>query len=267
MSSSSVWIAIAVLLSLFLLYNLCFVLFHEKVVFQGAELADDEVYDFKFPFEEVLLMPSSDAQLHGLLLKSDSSQGLILYFHGNRGNLARWGSIADGIRNKYRYDVLIMDYRGYGKSSGPRTEALLYQDAAFIYDYAAQLGYENIIIQGRSLGSAIATHLAANRDVSQLILETPMTRIRDVIPVLDFLLIYKPWLKYEFNSLSRVDRIKCPITIVHGTNDTIVPYELGLKMYKHISHPDKKLITINQGGHNNLDTFEAYQQAMKRILK
>lgn len=268
MSSTSVWIAIAVLLSLLLLYNLCFVLFHEKILFQGEELAGDHAFDFDFSYEEILLEPNSDAQLHGLLLKSDSSKGLVIYFHGNRGNLERWGIIANGIRENYNYDVLIMDYRGYGKSKGARSEDVLYKDAEYVFDYAkSQLKYEQIVIHGRSLGTAVATHLAANREASHLILETPMTKIRDVIPVLDLLLMYKPWLDYEFNSLSRINKILCPITIFHGTDDRVVPHALGQKLYAGISHSNKKLITINHGKHNNLDTFGTYQQVMERILK
>lgn len=268
MSSTSIGIGLAVVLTLLLLYNLFFVLFHENVLFQGDPLNEDYKFDFKFSFEEITIDAESGARLHGMLLKKDSSKGLILFFHGNRGNLERWALIANNIRNKYDYDVLVMDYRGYGKSRGNRNEEVLYQDAALIYDFAKQqLGYDNIIIHGRSLGTAIATHLAAHRQPAHLILETPMTNIRAVIPMLDFLLIRKSWLKYEFNSLSRIDDISCPISIFHGTEDRIVPYELGYRLYLDIDQSEKKIITINQGKHNNLDTFETYQQAMERILR
>ncbi|MEP3388169.1 MAG: alpha/beta hydrolase [Reichenbachiella sp.] len=268
MNYTSLGIGLAIVFSLFLLYNLFFVLFYENVLFQGDELNEDHAFDFKFPYEEVSIDTEDNARLHGLLLKSDSSKGLILYFHGNRGNLERWGQIANDIRNGYNYDVLVMDYRGYGKSRGNRNEQALYQDATVVYDYAIQqLGYDQIVIHGRSLGTAIATYLAANRKAAHLILETPMTNIRAVIPVLDFLLFKKTWLRYEFNSLSRIDAISCPITIFHGTDDRIVPYDLGYQLYLGIDQPNKKIITINQGKHNNLDTFEIYQQAMERILK
>lgn len=267
MSTTSVWIGVAVLMSLLLLYNLFFILFYEKLLFQGDALEADYSFDFKFQFEELMLKPESEVTLHGLLLKSDSSKGLILYFHGNRGNLSRWGLIADDLR-QYDYDVLIMDYRGYGKSTGLRSESNLYEDAQFVYDYAAQeLSYNNIVIHGRSLGTAVATHLATQRPVTHLILETPMTRIREVIPTLELLLVYKPWLQYEFNSIDRIDEIECPITILHGTDDSVVPYKMGRSLYEDIKHPNKKIIKINRGKHNNLDTFEIYQQAIGQILK
>lgn len=268
MSSTSLGIGLAVVLALLLLYNLFFVLFYESILFQGDPLKETHEFDFAFPFHEISLDVEDGARLHGLLLKTDSSKGLILYFHGNRGNLERWGLIADDIRNKYGYDVLVMDYRGYGKSRGERSEQALYQDATVVYDYAKhELHYDQIIIHGRSLGTAISTYLATQRDAMHLILETPMTNIRAVIPTLDLLLIKKSWLQYEFNSLSRIDTVLCPITIFHGTDDRIVPYKLGNHLYLEIDQSEKKIITINQGKHNNLDTFDIYQQAMERILK
>ena len=268
MSSTSLGIGLAVVFALLLLYNLFFVLFYENILFQGDPLDEDHEFDFQFPYQEILIDVEDKVRLHGLLLKSDSSKGLILYFHGNRGNLERWGLIANDIRNHYDYDILVMDYRGYGKSRGDRSEQALYKDATVVYDYArTKLGYGQIIIHGRSLGTAISTYLAAQRTAAHLILETPMTNIRAVIPTLDFLLIKKSWLQYEFNSLSRIDAVSCPITILHGTEDRIVPYELGYQLYLDIDQSEKKIITINRGKHNNLDTFDIYQQAMERILK
>ncbi|WP_420581300.1 alpha/beta hydrolase [Reichenbachiella sp.] len=267
MSSTSIGIGLAVVLALLLLYNLFFVLFYENILFQGDPLEEDHEFEFNFSYEEIVIEADSSARLHGLLLRSDSAKGLVLYFHGNRGNLDRWGRIVNEVRNRHGYDVLLMDYRGYGKSTGNRSEQSLYQDATVIYDYARQeLNYNRIVIHGRSLGTAVATYLASQRESAHLILETPMTNIRAVIPMLDFLLIKKNWLQFEFNSISRIDSIHCPITIFHGTDDRIVPFELGYQLYLEIDRPDKKFIRINQGKHNNLDTFEKYQHAMERIL-
>lgn len=267
LSQNTLWTSLAVFSSLLAMYNLGFVFFYERLLFQDETLDADYPLAFDFQFEEINLQPQDDVNLHGLYLKANESKGVIIYFHGNRGNVSRWGMVADNIHS-YGYDVVIMDYRGYGKSTGPRSESGLYEDAQFIYDYAVQqLGYENIIIYGRSLGSAIATHLATKRPAAHLILETPLTRIREVIPVLDFMLLYKPWMQYEFNSAARIDKITCPITILHGTEDAVVPYRMGEMLYADIRHSDKKLITIKGGKHNNLDTFEDYQQAIGRILK
>lgn len=267
MNGSSVWIGAGVVLCLLLLFNLCFVLVYERFLFQGDALPDDDPFDFDFEYQEIRLQPAPGVQLHGLLLQAEQPKGIVLFFHGNRGNVTRWGHIADQIRQAYGYDVLVMDYRGYGKSVGQRSEEALYQDGLAMYDYLRQtLGYDNIVVHGRSLGTAVATYVAAHRPATHLILETPMTTLRAVIPVLNSLLIYKPWLKYELNSKARINQVKCPITIFHGTDDGVVSYQLGLELYDAIHNADRNFITISKGKHNNLDNFEIYQQAMSRIL-
>ncbi|UXX78166.1 alpha/beta hydrolase [Reichenbachiella carrageenanivorans] len=267
MNGSLVWIGVGVALSLLLLFNLCFTFLYERLLFQGDSLPDDYSFNFDFEYQEIRLQPAPNVQLHGLLLQAKQAKGVILYFHGNRGNLTRWGQIADEIRKTYTYDVLVMDYRGYGKSIGTRSEAMLYQDVLTTYDYAHdELGYDQVVIHGRSIGTTMATYLAAHRPAKQLILETPMTRLRAVIPLLNSLLIYKPSLKYELDSKARINQIKCPILIFHGTKDRVVSYELGLELYNEINSESKKIITISGGKHNNLDSFEIYQLAMRRIL-
>ena len=268
MSSSTLWLGLSGLLILWLIYNILFYFFHENIIFQGTRIEENHNFHFNFEYEDVWLKPNDDVLLHGILLKKESPKGIVIYFHGNRGNIERWGKIGNEIRKSYNYDVLVFDYRGYGKSRGHRSEQELYDDAEFIYDFVrTNYKYESVVIQGRSLGTAIATHLASKREADHLILETPMTLIREVIPILNWLLIDKSWLNYEFNSISRIDRISCPITIIHGTNDHVVPYALGHELYVKIGHSRKKIITIDQGKHNNLDTFEAYQQALERILE
>lgn len=267
MSTTSLGIGVAIVIGLLLIYNLFFILFYEKLLFQGESLAPNHVFEFAFEYEELVFTPEAEVSLHGLLLKANDPKGIIIYFHGNRGSVERWAIVGDNLR-QHGYDVIVMDYRGYGKSSGPRSESGLYRDAAYVYDAILKAyDYQQVFVYGRSLGSAVATMLATNRSIDHLILETPMTKIREVIPALNFLLVYKPLLAYEFNSLGRIHQITCPITIIHGTSDAIVPYRMGLELYENIDHAEKKLITINGGKHNNLDTFEICQQAIGRILK
>jgi pimeloyl-ACP methyl ester carboxylesterase len=263
---STVLIGVLSIFLIVILYNFFFYFFFEKILFQGVSLPLDHKFEFEKEFEEVNILVNSSTSLHALLFKSPSPKGLILYFHGNRGNLTRWGEIGLSFL-KYNYDVMVMDYRGYGKSRGNRTEKELYDDARRFYDYAiTDLGYDKIIIYGRSLGSAVATHLAQERTPYQLILETPMTQIKDIIKYFNFLLINQNWLQYKLDSLSRIEYINCPIFIFHGTLDRVVPYRLGVRLFNNIKREDKKLIKILLGRHNNLNSFATYQQAIKEIL-
>ena len=100
----------------------------EKFIFLDEELPQDYSFESNIPFEEIILLAQDEGRLNALYFKADSSQGVILYFHGNRGNLTRWADIAAPM-TEYGYDVLVMDYRGFGKSTGKRNQANLLADA------------------------------------------------------------------------------------------------------------------------------------------
>ncbi|MDP4679245.1 MAG: lysophospholipase [Cyclobacteriaceae bacterium] len=108
-----------------------FYFLQEKFIFQASSLPDHHQFDIDKEFEEVYLNTAEKARIHGVLIKSDSTKGVILYFHGNRKNIARWGNLACYFSD-CNYDVLVMDYRGYGKSRGQRSEQLLHSDAKWL---------------------------------------------------------------------------------------------------------------------------------------
>lgn len=258
-------ILVIVLSLVFIVINVVFYFFQEKVIFQGSNIPDSFQYTFDFPYKEIFIK-RKNAVLHGLLIKSEQSKGVILYFHGNRGDIRRWGKIGKSLVT-YGFDVLVVDYRGYGKSRGERAEEYLYQDGQLFYDHLKEkLAYDRIIIYGRSLGSAIATSVAFVKNCELLILESPMTKLVDIIPWFKKILILPGIHRYKFDSLSRVDKIKCPTYVFHGTSDRLVPIRLGLQLYNAISTPNKKFIRIDNGKHNNLDSFGGYKTSMKSIL-
>ncbi|MFO0359786.1 MAG: alpha/beta hydrolase, partial [Flavobacteriales bacterium] len=112
-------------------------------------------------------------RIHALLLKVENPKGVIFYLHGNTGSLQRWQFMAEEMSG-YGFDVLVMDYRGYGRSQGPRSEARMHRDAEFCFDWITEhCQYETKIIYGRSLGTGFACRLASRRKASALILETP----------------------------------------------------------------------------------------------
>jgi len=190
---------------------------------------------------------------------------VLLYFHGNAGNLARWGEIATYFVEK-RYDVIIMDYRTYGKSTGELSEENLFGDAQLFYDHTLeQYAEEDIIVYGRSLGAAIATQVASKNMPSKLVLETPFYNLLDVARARFAFLPLKWLLNYKFESNHHIQNVRCPVTIIHGTDDTVVDYGSGQRLYKIAPEP-KKLITIEQGGHNNLVEFNQFDDAINEVL-
>ena len=152
-------------------------LFQEKFIFLSTKLDQDYVYQFEHEFEELFIETEDGARLNGLHFKQENPRGIIVYYHGNAGDLSRWGLITSYFL-KFNYEVLVMDYRGYGKSTGKISEAALYNDANLFYDKAKeQFPERNIIVYGRSLGTAIAANVASKNNPKKLVLETPFLRL------------------------------------------------------------------------------------------
>ncbi len=239
----------------------------EKMIFLPTRLPQDFQYSFAEPFEEVFLSAADGARLNALWFKRPSPRGLILYFHGNAGNLSRWGHIAEPFA-KMEYDVLIMDYRTYGKSTGTLSEQNLFSDAQLFYDYAREhYSEKEIVLYGRSLGTGMATRLAADNQPALLLLETPFYSLLD-IGVKRFPWLPVKWfMKYPLRAHEFMQQVLCPVRIFHGTKDRIVPYESGRKLFESIPGDNKTFYEIQGGRHNNLSSFPAYQQAVIEVLQ
>lgn len=239
-------------------------MFQEKLFFRPKKLAQDFAYSFKQEFEELFFTAADGAIINVLLFKAKNSKGIILYFHGNADNLERWGKYAEDF-TKNNYDVLMMDYRGFGKSTGEQSEENFHADAELIYQYAKNLYSENkIVVYGRSLGSGIATKLAANHQPKLLLLETPyfnfIEAVQHFVPFFPVDVI-----EYTFRTDVWIQQIKCPVYYFHGTEDKVVPYEQGLKLAEWKNNSEN-LIRIEGGEHKNLRTFPKYHAELKRVL-
>lgn len=252
---------------LWIIGNLFTYVFQGRLIMQPSTLKKDRQYFFDTPFEEVFLQASDDGMINALHFKAstDPVKGVILYFHGNAGNLWQWGEInTDFIR--HGYDLFILDYRGFGKSTGKLSPKALYGDAKLAYDYLCK-SYkpENIIIYGRSLGSAPATRLAAQVKAKRLILETPFYSMKDLsymyFPFLPKIFLFK----YPMRNDKYIQQVNCPVTIFHGTDDQVVPYQCSIKLKDHLKKGDQ-YITIEGGAHNDLNVFETYQKALTKTL-
>jgi fermentation-respiration switch protein FrsA (DUF1100 family) len=188
---------------------------------------------------------------------------VVLYFHGNGGALRlradRFKRLAaDGI------GLVALSYRGYGGSTGQPTEAGLIEDARAAYAFAAARYPERIVAWGESLGTGVATALAAEKPVSGLILESPYTSTLDVAAAQYWFLPVRFLMKDQFRSDLRIARVTAPVLIMHGDADGIVPITYGQRLFAMI--PGKKrMVRFPGGGHNDLDAFGAAGVAMKFI--
>ncbi|WP_431159014.1 alpha/beta hydrolase [Winogradskyella poriferorum] len=239
--------------------------FQEKLIFLPTTLDENYVYELHYPHEELFLTTEEGTSINAIHFKADKPKGVILYFHGNAGDLSRWSKITEYFAEK-NYDVLVMDYRTYGKSKGKLSEIAMYRDAQYCYDYLLKQYSENdITLYGRSLGTGIASYLAKENKPKQLILETPYYSILDVAKHRFPIFPVKSLLRYHFPNFENLPQVDCPIHIFHGTDDKLVPFESGKKLSE-VEIKDLNFVKIDGGRHNNLIEFEAYHNAIETIL-
>lgn len=250
----------------YLLIGLLVYLFQEKLMFHPKKLDQKYEYQFNSPFEEVFLKTKDGAMINALHFKEAGSKGVILYFHGNAGNLNRWGSIGEEFTER-NYDVFIIDYRTYGKSTGERTEENLLDDAEMSYNYLLKYySPDQITIYGRSLGTNFATFVASRNKAKQLILEAPFFSFVDMAQRRFPLLPTKQLLKFKMLTNQYIENVKCPITFFHGKEDQVVPYDSGRNLYDIAPEGHKEMVTIPDANHNNISSFQEYQAKLDQIL-
>ena len=227
--------------------------------------------DFQFNYEnqeieEHNLETRDGAVINGLLFKpKGESRGIVLYLKGNSKSIKGWGKFAVDF-TRHGYNVLMVDYRGFGKSTGHRSQKAIKRDLQEVYNKIKERTKESrIILYGRSLGSGFAAKLASMNNPRMLILDAPYYSLTKVtkryMPFMPLSLLIKyplptyKWLKY----------VQCPIHIIHGTNDKLIPFKTSLKLSK-INPKLTKLYTVIGGGHKNLNNFESYHQMLDDIL-
>ncbi len=254
------------LLGIYIVTMLVLVMFQQKLIFRPEKLDASYSFSFEQPFKELSFKREDGALLNALYFTVADPKGAILYFHGNKGSLKRWGVIASSL-TKYGYNVLVMDYRDYGKSTGTVSELNLQNDARFFYEeLLKEFPEEQVIVYGRSLGTHFATLVASENKPRRLILESPFTNMMDVAQARFPILPVKYFLKFPFNSSNYIEKLSCPLTIFHGTDDKVVPYRLGRQLYKQAACTNKTFITIPGGTHNDLSSFKEYGVEMERVL-
>jgi uncharacterized protein len=262
----NIFIVLRLILVLYVL--LLFVVYGGQrfIVFQPVPMSKSTTFSFDVPFEEGFLETAPGIHVNYLHFKTTMpSKGLVLYFHGNADNLARWGEMHLDFTSR-GYEVVMPDYRGYGKSNGKVSEVLTYQDMQQLHQHLMQtIQPAELIIYGRSLGSGIASNLARTVPAKLLLLETPFYSIPSVMED-QLLLIWLPFaFRYEFPNYANIPEVKCPIRIFHGTADRVVPYRNAERLKPLLKEKDR-FITIEKGTHLNLNTFAEYQEELDSLL-
>lgn len=213
---------------------------------QTPKLQDYSATDMR----SVHLLTSDNLRLLAWYKPAQNQQTTILYLHGNAGHIGHRMPLARQFINA-GFGVLLPEYRGFGGNPGSPTEQGLYLDSEAALQYLYQKGLKNrqIVVYGESLGTGVATRLAENRDFCGLILQSPFTSLASLAKY------HYPWIfikpRDRFDSLSRIKNIHIPLLILQGTDDRIVPYEEGLKLFNAARQP-KNRIDFDKKNHNDL---------------
>ena len=239
----------------------------DKFIFHPKKLPADYQYQFDIPFRQIDLPVNREKNLSIVQFTVPDSirRGIVLYFHGNRENINRYAKYVKNFTDQ-QYEVWMLDYPGYGKSTGPRTEKILYEDAMLLYKMAiGKTAADSIIIYGKSLGTGIASQLASVRDCKKLILETPYYSMTALARHYFFIYPVVPMSKYKFPTNEYFNYIKSPIYIFHGTKDRVIPYRQARRLAAQFS--SVTLYTIPKGGHNNLNSFPLFKKELTFLLQ
>ncbi|WP_299891933.1 alpha/beta fold hydrolase [uncultured Lacinutrix sp.] len=256
-----------IVLAIYIVISVALYYLQDYILFKPEKLPKD----FQFLYEnqeteEYNLETRDGAIINGVLFKpKGESKGLVLYLKGNSKSIKGWGKFAVDF-TRYDYTVLMVDYRGFGKSTGRRSQKAIKRDLQVVYNKIKERTTEDrIIIYGRSLGSGFAAKLASTNHPKMLVLDAPYYSLTKVtnryMPFMPLSILIKyplptyKWLKY----------VQCPIHIIHGTNDKLIPFKSSIKLSK-VNPELTKLHSVIGGGHKNLNNFESYHKMIRDIL-
>jgi alpha-beta hydrolase superfamily lysophospholipase len=264
---SQLKIIILVLIGGYIVASLLLYLLQERFIFLGEPLRTDHRFDFDTPFTEINIDAEDGGMINTIHFHVENPKGLIVYYHGNAGNLAGWGYVASNF-TQLGYEVAIMDYRGYGKSTGKRTEKTMLSDALVVYDhFKKDVPEDKLVLYGRSLGTGIAAYVASERNPSKIILETPYYNFTSLVQAHVPVFPAAPSLKYKFNTYRYLKSSQCPVYIFHGTEDRVVPFKHGNRLYESLDEEQATMYIIEGGTHNDLDNYKEYWVNLEKILK
>ncbi len=241
-------------------------LVQERFIFKPEKLHASFKYKYDVPFKELFFDVEPGVSINGLHFTVDNPLGLILYFHGNSRSIKGWAKYAKDFF-RYKYDVVLVDYRGFGKSTGKRSEKDMHKDMQFVYDtLAVQYTEHHIIVYGRSLGSGFAAKIASDNKPRYLILDAPYFSFTKVIERFLPFLPMRFLLRFHLRTDKWIRHVNCHTYILHGTKDWLIPISNSIKLQA-INPAKITLIRIEGGGHNNLPSFNKYHNFVRDILQ
>lgn len=252
--------------SLFVTIFVVLYFIQERFIFlAGKKLDRNYRYNFSNKFEEVFIKTDGDNEINALHFKLSKPKGVVLFCHGNKGNLKKWGNRVSYFLD-YNYEVLVFDYRNYGKSTGKFHEESMYTDAILVYNYLKKhFKEESIVVYGFSLGGTFATRIASKNKPKELVLEAPFFNFKKAA---QYVSKFAPTflLKYQFRTDKDIPKVTAPITVFHGKKDSTTSYKGSRKLLDLNASKKNSYIKIDKGTHHNIKEFAVYKETLKEIL-
>ncbi len=265
----SLWqrVAVGVIKWSFILYVLLagvFMILEESLIFFPSRYPEGEWNPPDLAFEDVEFEAADGTRLHGWYIPHENPRAVILFSHGNAGNLSRRSGTARVLNELVGASVMLYDYRGYGRSEGRPNEKGIVQDARAARDWLAEregIAPEDVVLMGRSLGGAVSVDLAQD-GARALVLESTFTSIPDMAAV------HYPWLPFRFlirnrlDSATKITAYQGPLLQSHGNADRLIPFEIGRRLHETASGP-KQFLVVEGGDHNDPQPIEYYDSLIE----
>lgn len=239
----------------------------EKFLFHPVTLPQNFQFKFDLPFKEVNIpMNKTDTVNVIQFLPIDSmAKGVVLYFHGNSDNVIRYAKNAE-IFTKKGYEVWMPDFPMYGKTTGELTEENMYLQAKEVYKLAhSKFSADSIFVYGKSLGTGVASYIAAKEKCAALILETPFYSIPSLFSKYAPIYPTSRMSHFKFPVGEYLEEVTEPVLIFSGTSDKVIPYRNASKLKKVLKHGDE-FITIKNGAHNNVTSFPIFREKIDSVF-
>ena len=240
--------------------------FEDSLVFQPRHFPDGD-WTLEPGTEDAWFESSDHKKLHGWFASPEQPRAVVLFLHGNTGNVTYFKNHVKLFRENLNVAVLTFDYRGYGKSEGFPNEAGVLDDArAARHWLAARTGVQehDVILVGLSLGGGIAVDLAAKDGTRGLVLWNTFTSLPDVAKSHVPLLPAQTCMRNRLDSLSKIPNYRGPLLQTHGDADIVIPFAQGQKLFAAANEP-KEFVHVHRGGHNDPPSPE-FMTALNRFL-
>ena len=241
--------------------------FEQSMVYQSHVYPNGH-YDAAQSLENVWFQSADGTKLQGWYTSPPQPKAVVLYCHGNGGNVSHRRDVIRELRDRHQLAVFVFDYRGYGRSAGTPSEEGLIADAKAARAWVAQrtqVDESDVVLFGRSLGGGGAVQLAADDGAAGLVLVSTFASLPEVAASRFPFLLPKLIMRNRFPSAARITEYPGPLLQSHGDADQVIPYSQGEKLFAAANEP-KQFIRVDGGGHNDPDTGK-FHAALAEFLR